>query len=300
MTFGSCLTIAEIPISFKVIDKLSDYLIQPNYLPFISQDYSCEGFRVFYTQFPKLNLFDPNFEIIDCGPIQILCMLKKQIFYYVVCANNDRNDPKLLAIIDCCFCSGDIYIRDEYYYRHKYLYPLANDFIDHFIFLGLLTLGHGIRIHGSGISINGNGYIFTGESGVGKSTLSNLFKENKDITILSDEYIVVRKIDGEYRIYGTPWVSDANCFSNSSAKLEKVFFINHDFNNNITDVDLFEATVKIMKQTFARIISFDSLLMGSRMKFIIDYCTDLARAIPCYRFGFTPTKEAVTTICRFI
>lgn len=61
-----------------------------------------------------------------------------------------------------------------------------------------------IMIHASGISLNGKGRLFSGFSGVGKSTLAELWKK-EGATVINDDRLLIRFMpDGSIRMYNTP------------------------------------------------------------------------------------------------
>ena len=79
---------------------------------------------------------------------------------------------------------------------------------------GLMTCAkYTIAIHSSCIISNGGATIFLGESGTGKSTHTRLWRENiADAVLLNDDSPIVRVIDGEVWVYGSPWSGKTPCY----------------------------------------------------------------------------------------
>ena len=95
--------------------------------------------------------------------------------------------------------------------------------------LELLMITHlarrdGVILHGCGISIDGRGIVFAGESGAGKSTLSRLWAQKEGIEILSDDRVIVRRQNGSFYLYGTPWHGDAAFARSRGGGAEPHFF----------------------------------------------------------------------------
>jgi hypothetical protein len=68
-------------------------------------------------------------------------------------------------------------------------YPL-----DELLIMHRLTQEKAIELHGSGIArANGEANLFVGHSGAGKSTTTRLWTEVKDVEVLSDDRIIVRR-----------------------------------------------------------------------------------------------------------
>ena len=69
--------------------------------------------------------------------------------------------------------------------------------------------------HSSVVSYQGKAYMFLGKSGTGKSTHSQLWLKHIEGTeLVNDDNPVVRIIDGEARVYGSPWSGKTPCYRN--------------------------------------------------------------------------------------
>ena len=107
--------------------------------------------------------------------------------------------------------------------------------------LSTATLGT-LEIHSSVTLWNGKGYAFLGKSGTGKSTHSRLWKENiPGCELLNDDNPIIRIIDGQARIYGSPWSGKTPCYKNLSAPLGAVVRISQSPENKIHRLSVIEA-----------------------------------------------------------
>lgn len=90
----------------------------------------------------------------------------------------------------------------------------------------ILQDADGMLIHGSSIVERGRAVLFYGVSGSGKTTTTLLSAPRP---VLSDELTLVRKVDGEYRAYGTPfWGELQKNGENISAPLDRVLLLRKD------------------------------------------------------------------------
>ena len=72
-----------------------------------------------------------------------------------------------------------------------------------------------VMIHSSVIVNNGYGYLFLGKSGTGKSTHSSLwFKHIPGSELLNDDNPILRIIDNNVYVYGSPWSGKTPCYKN--------------------------------------------------------------------------------------
>jgi len=90
------------------------------------------------------------------------------------------------------------------------------------VFLSWKLLEHqGFLLHAATVIREGKAYIFTGRSGAGKSTVATLSPQG---SVLTDEISLLRRENGVWRAYGTPfWGEFKAAGSNSSAPVAGIF-----------------------------------------------------------------------------
>jgi hypothetical protein len=170
------------------------------------------------------------------------------------------------------------------------LFPLEYP-IDELAIMHRLALGEGVEVHALGLADqDGRGYLFLGHSGAGKSTTARLWKAEPGVKLLSDDRIILRKQDGKFWMYGTPWHGDAGVASDASAPLSSVFLLEQAPKNQILPV----APGKAAAELFAR--SFVPHYLKAGIQFSLSFFDQLARSIPCSIFRFAPTGSAVEAI----
>ena len=155
------------------------------------------------------------------------------------------------------------------------------------LLVNVLAMGGGIMAHGLGINDRGKGIAFVGESGAGKSTLAGLWEDQEGVDILSDEHIIIRKKNGQFWLYGTPWPGGAMATSSRKVRLEKVFFIGHASENKIlgpaTPSNLFP-------------LLFLPFWDEERLKSVLEFCEDLFKTLESKKLGFLKGKSVVEFI----
>lgn len=92
-----------------------------------------------------------------------------------------------------------------------------------------------LMVHASVIRHNGGGYMFLGRSGTGKSTHSRLWLNHiDDAVLLNDDNPVIRVVDGEAVVFGTPWSGKTPCYKNESVPLKAIVRLSQAPYNKIT------------------------------------------------------------------
>lgn len=143
-------------------------------------------------------------------------------------------------------------------------------------------------IHSCGIKKDTEGILFVGNSGMGKSTLARLLKD--EFSILSDERIILRKDNSRFQVFGTPWHGDLQVYSSEYANLKEVFLLRHARRNRIKRMAPSEAISKLL------VCSFLPYWDKQGMDFVLDFYKELIWRIPVYQLDFYPDLRIVKFI----
>src|SRR5271165_1500030 len=113
------------------------------------------------------------------------------------------SSPYKRLLIDERFRCGTLLMSEEGFGGSaNSLRPLTYP-LDELLIMHRLTQEKAIELHGAGIvTTDGVGNLFVGHSGAGKSTTTRLWTERKDVEVLSDDRIIVRRDEGS--ALGTP------------------------------------------------------------------------------------------------
>ncbi|MDP4224241.1 MAG: hypothetical protein Q8868_13115 [Bacteroidota bacterium] len=131
----------------------------------------------------------------------------------------------------------DLWIENAGYETDPLDYPL-----DGLILYYLTAINADIMIHASGICYGGQGYLFSGVSGRGKTTIARLW-DNVGAMVIHDDRLILRNIDGMFRMYSTP------VYNNDvprSCPVNRIFLIEHGEENKITPVREASAVSKVI------------------------------------------------------
>jgi hypothetical protein len=159
------------------------------------------------------------------------------------------------------------------------------------LILNKLAQGKGIFLHASGVKDGALGYIFCGSSGTGKTTIARIWQESKAGTVLNGDRIIIRKINGEFYVYGSPWYTrNENLIANEKAKLGKIFFLKRREKNFVRKLTSREAFKKLLPQTYFAI--WDKRAIEFSLKFLNQLC----REITCFELGFKPTRDIIDIV----
>jgi len=294
------LSIAGIIIHFIADSNLKLLFTESHRQFIVSEGEPDLRLKIHYGPLPPLKLEE---KLFDSGVIWALYR-SDGIYEMTFKADVFGLTPYQVALIDSRFESGDLYVRVPNSKKvakstkpgHDALpciIPIAYP-LDEVFMVNLLARGRGVEIHSCGVNYKGQGMIFTGTSGTGKSTLGRLWKDERDALVLSDERIIVRRIDGRFWMYGTPWYSSAGTSSPEGVPLERIFFIKHSPQNYALPLKAGDAASRL----FVR--CFPTFWDESCLNYTLGFVGQIAEQVPCYELGFVPDKsvlEFVNKIC---
>ncbi len=105
-------------------------------------------------------------------------------------------------------------------------------------------------LHSAAVEINKEAYLFLAKSGVGKSTHIGLLKEYlKDkVSVINGDKPIVRFIDGEPFVFGTPWQGKEKWGENKSAKIRALCFLHRGEKNEIFRAEPKDTALLFMRQ----------------------------------------------------
>lgn len=177
-----------------------------------------------------------------------------------------------------CYCS----LRGNYSMRH---FGLNNALMMAFAFAG--SYHETTLIHASCIKQGIWGYPFLAKSGTGKSTHSGLWMEHiEGCELLNDDNPVVRIINGQPFIYGSPWSGKTPCYRNISARLGAMTHIERSQTNVCERLGTAMAFAFILPSCSS--MQWDPEIHAN----LCDIISHIIATTPCFTMHCLPDKEA--------
>ena len=114
----------------------------------------------------------------------------------------------------------------------------------------LLKFG-GFRLHASTVVVDGKAYLFSADSGTGKSTHTGLWLKlfGDRAYILNDDKPALRLIDGVWYAFGTPWSGKHDISVNTGVPIGGICMLERGENNQIKPFSGKEAIFQVFVQT---------------------------------------------------
>ena len=220
-------------------------------------------------------------------------LYRSEDFFYLTFQPGKARDLYWMARINFDFSRVDLRFNDQADFvltgvvqkmlEYPIRYPLDQVLLMHH----MARRKKGLLIHSAGMVLEKKGYIFPGISTAGKTTVSRQFMERGRGEILSDDRMIVRKIDSTFHAYGTPWPGDAGIAVNKGVPLSGLFFIHHSDRNRVDPLAPNEAVERLMPVSSIPWYDKEAVIN------LLDFCEDLASSVPVYDLYFKPTTEVV-------
>jgi hypothetical protein len=145
-----------------------------------------------------------------------------------------------------------------------------------------------IMVHSCGVLKNGRGYIFTGPSGIGKSTIAEM---STDYAVLNDEMCFINDTDSRYVVRSTPFNGFFNKKVNMSGLLNTIFLLKQDTKNFIKKIKFADAVVALAKEIVPPIGVLTTVKSKYSVTAMFDMAVKVLSKVPFYELHFALEKN---------
>ena len=198
--------------------------------------------------------------------------------------------PRCVNYLADCDASPDIIIKEEHYNKEKYPdldYESLAYMYSGWAFYRQLLSYDGLMFHSSAVELDGVAYLFSGPSGMGKSTHTRLWQQEfPSARIFNDDKPALRYIDGVWYAYGTPWCGKDGININTKVPIGGICFLRQGKENKIRRLSEIEAAAAIISQTLRRFSTSEGLGVMTNL------VESLVREIPVFELVNKPEPEA--------
>lgn len=163
-------------------------------------------------------------------------------------------------------------------------YPL-----DGLILYYLTVINKDIMIHASGIENAGRGYIFSGISGKGKTTISRLWNDH-GAKVIHDDRLIIRRSGDQYIMHNTPIYDNDEPLK---AHLDRIFIIEHGYENKITSVSGAAAVSLVMSNCIQHNWGIE-IIAG-----LLATVSDMCKTVEVCKLSFRPDKDVIEHIYEY-
>jgi len=281
------LKYTDISVKIRIqSEKVENISLENSYFGFVTEDVgNCDVIITTHGNIPVELLAESNllFEGKE-HDLKYFSIFKHDNGYKFIVYNQDQdNEIQQIALLDENLREWNVYFKNSNNEIDKYplMYPMGP-----LVFYYLTVKYNAIMIHASGVFDGEAGRLFTGVSGVGKSTMANIWR-NSGSLILNDDRLIIRKEGADFFMYNTPM-----CYvdTNKRAKLNCIYTIKH------ASINTLEPLIGV--KAVSRLMAF-CIQHNYKQSFIehhIDFISDLCSNISVSEIGFVPNNSIINFI----
>lgn len=146
---------------------------------------------------------------------------------------------------------------------------------------------NGLMLHASAAALGGRACLFSGPCGRGKSTHTRLWQQTfgEAVQVFNDDKPALRRLDGRWYAYGTPWCGKDGINLNQKWPLGGICFLEQAQENRIRRLSAAEALPLILAQTTYH-------LQPQSMELLLTSLDKLLREIPVFLLENRPEEAA--------
>ncbi len=198
-----------------------------------------------------------------------------------------RKQAQRWVVINQAFSLGEIYWT---YQTKEPLEPYPLMGLDMQIVVNWLANFGDIIMHASGIALDEQGYAFIGKAGSGKSTIVEALSFENGLRVLGEDQIILRYLNGQFWIFGTPWHERPEMCESIGVPLKKLFFLDRSKSETMSSITPFDGALEIMKTAFIPYYRKD------RLSRIIDQITLLSQQISFHTLSYKLGSDVFSSI----
>ena len=109
----------------------------------------------------------------------------------------------------------------------------------------------GCFFHSSCLMMDGEAYMFTAQSGTGKSTHTRLWRKHfgDRVTMINDDKPIIRKIDGRFWVCSTPWMGKSEIGTNIDVPIKAIYVLKRGAENSAERVSVAGVFPQLLEAT---------------------------------------------------
>lgn len=270
-------------IAVRFVNEENNDDLIPSFAPFRLQD---EPAELLFTMLVDDNLDWPqqNDEIgqFDCGGCNHgVYRTDNGGYLYSIHDIHDVLCSRMQSNADFSECSVSLY--GETWVQRNY--GLNNALMMAYAFASACSAT--MLMHASVIRQGGKGYLMTAPSGTGKSTHTRLWYDNiPGCDLMNDDNPVVRIVDGQAVVYGSPWSGKTRCYRNIQAPVGGIVRIQQRPENTIRRLSPVEAFCNLLPAMSN--MKWDKRVYNG----ICDGISQLIQLVGVHELGCLPNAEA--------
>ena len=160
-----------------------------------------------------------------------------------------------------------------------------------FLSLEKFLMAHdAFQLHASVIEWQGSGILFSGPSGIGKSTQANLWNRERGARIINGDRGLIRRMDADYLVYGSPYAGTSGIYTTAQVPIRAIVVLTQAPYEQLRRLKPAEAFAKLYRE--CTVPAWDPGFAEA----LTELLADMVSRIPVYHLACRPSTEAVEVL----
>lgn len=276
-TWNYCFSIAGLELQLNTDQDLK---MQEPFLPFVSEN-CCSDFKAVFHRVDQLPAIpekvlyeDVCYRVHHCADGRIL-----RSFFD---APRERT-PYAVAVSD--YSVGTLQV--DYLETGAHCLSQVQNTFFHLGFETLTLYRERLCFHAACVRTALGGILFSGPSGIGKSTQADLWCKHRSAEQINGDRPILSKGDGGWLAWGSPYAGSSRCYVNASCPIRAIVMLRQTESCSLRRLSA--------KEAFRAVWSGLTVPMwdATAVEAACDLALELSTAVPVYEFGCTPDETAV-------
>lgn len=168
----------------------------------------------------------------------------------------------------------------------RYFSGIENSFL-HIAWESIVTYERRLLFHAALVKTAFGGILFSGPSGIGKSTQADLWCRCRDAKLINGDRPILQKTETGWIGWGAPYAGSSHCYLNESCPICAIILLRQAPQCSIRTLGPAEAFRYVYAQLTLN--SWDRICVG----IAADLVAELMENVPVFEFGCTPNETAV-------
>lgn len=265
-----------------ILHMPQEIVINDSFKPFVSSKEE-NAVHVYFHEYKRLKLVGDNL-ITTKVPFRVY--EDERGFYRIF------HDHKMLK--DKPYAVGRVLLdtREEIHFlpESREFFSESHNTFSHIAFEELLLRHDAMVLHASFINTEHGGILFSGPSGVGKSTQADLWCRYKEAEQINGDRPILKKEGKQWKAFGSPYAGSSRCWVNKSAVIRGVVMLEQGAECSIYKLGKAEA--------FRRL--YEGMIINTwnsaYVKKIMELIEDFVMKVPVYHMVCTKEQNSVITL----
>lgn len=166
--------------------------------------------------------------------------------YIKVCKRFDEYSYNIIFTQKKGKSGGTVYFTDNGYEKLK----TTNELFEMIDTMSALLYYDALLLHSSFIEHNGKAVLFSGNSGAGKSTQADIWKEYRGAQVINGDRAILSRDENGWTACGNPACGSSGICENKKFPLDTIVFVKQSKINKVNELSGFEKFMRLTSQLF--------------------------------------------------